>query len=80
MPTLSIKGLPDDLYRRLKRQAEANHRSLNGEIIDCLDRSVAPQPIDIEAWLAEAAALRKRIQLKPMTRRQLDAAKRSGRP
>jgi antitoxin FitA len=35
MPTLTIKGLPHPLYRRLKRQAEAHRRSLNGEIIMC---------------------------------------------
>jgi plasmid stability protein len=40
MPTLTIKGLPDPLYPRLKQQAEAHRRSLNREIIVCLERAV----------------------------------------
>jgi plasmid stability protein len=40
MPALTIKGLPDRLYRSLKRQAQVHRRSLNGEIIVCLERSV----------------------------------------
>ncbi len=48
MPTLTIKGLPDPLYRRLKEQAKAHRRSLNGEIIVCLERAVGsgrPEPL-----------------------------------
>jgi len=31
--TLTLKGLPDEVYGRLKESAVANHRSLNSEII-----------------------------------------------
>lgn len=30
---LSIKGVPDDLAERLRRRAERNHRSLQGELM-----------------------------------------------
>jgi plasmid stability protein len=39
MPTLTIEGLPEPLYRRLREQAEAHHHSLNGEIIVLLGGS-----------------------------------------
>ena len=55
MPTLTIKGLPPALYRRLKAQAAAHRRSLNGEIIICLERSLAGGPIDPTKWLEEAS-------------------------
>jgi plasmid stability protein len=79
MPTLTIKGLPDPLYRRLKQQAEAHRRSLNGEIIVCLERAVGAGRPDPATWLAEARAFRQRLGLRPMTDRQLRAARRTGR-
>ena len=79
MPTLTIKGLPPDLYRRLKAQAEAHRRSLNGEIIVCLERSVAAGPIRPDAWLESVEAFRKRVAVQPLTRRDLQAAKIAGR-
>jgi plasmid stability protein len=80
MPTLTIKGLPDPVYRRLRDQAEAHRRSLNGEIIVCLERAVGAGRVDPLAWLDDARALRERLRLKPLTDRQLRAARQSGRP
>lgn len=79
MPTLTIKGLPDPLYRRLKQQAEAHRRSLNGEIIVCLERAVGAGRVDPRAWLAQARAFRERLRLRPLTDRQLRAARQAGR-
>lgn len=41
MPALTIKGIPDDVYRRLKVNAVRHRRSLNSEVITCLERSLA---------------------------------------
>ncbi len=79
MPTLTIKGLPDALYRRLKQQAEAHRRSLNGEIIVCLERAVGAGQADPDTWLHEARAFRERLRLRPLTDRQLRAARQAGR-
>lgn len=40
MPALTIKGMPDPLYRRLKKRAAEHRRSLNSEILFCLERAV----------------------------------------
>ena len=79
MPTLTIKGLPDALYRRLKRQAEAHRRSLNGEIIVCLERALGASQPDARGWLEQAQRLRNRIRVQPLTDRQLRAARQAGR-
>lgn len=79
MPTLTIKGLPEAIYRRLKQQAEAHRRSLNGEIIVCLERAVGASQPDARAWLAEAERFRTRIGVRPLTDRQLRAARQAGR-
>ena len=79
MPTLTIKGLPDPLYRRLKQQAEAHRRSLNGEIIFCLERAVGATRPEPRAWLAQAVAFRERIGGRALSDRQLRAARQAGR-
>ena len=79
MPTLTIKGLPDPLYRRLRRQAEAHRRSLNGEIIVCLERAVGTGQPDAQRWLTQARQLRERVQVRPLTDGQLRAARQAGR-
>ncbi|HEX9167235.1 MAG TPA: hypothetical protein VF862_15075 [Gemmatimonadales bacterium] len=78
MPTLTIKGLPDPVYRRLKAQAAAHRRSLNGEIIVCLERAVGAS-LDVRTWLAEAEAFRDRVGVRPLSDRDLRAARRAGR-
>jgi antitoxin FitA len=39
MPNLTIKGVPERLYLRLKERAERNRRSLNAEIIVALEEA-----------------------------------------
>ena len=33
MPTLTVRNVPDDLYARLQRRAQAHRRSLSAEVI-----------------------------------------------
>lgn len=37
MPTLNIKGFPEELYRDLAEQAKREHRSMTGEVIYLLE-------------------------------------------
>lgn len=79
MPTLTIKGLPDPIYERLKAQADAHRRSLNGEIIVCLERAVHAARFDPDAWLADARAFRDSLAIEPLTDRELREARQAGR-
>jgi len=36
MATITLKNIPTDLHRKLKKRAEEHHRSLNGEILATL--------------------------------------------
>lgn len=60
MPTLTVKNIPDDVYLQLKQLAAANRRSLNSEIIACLERSVHSQAIDPEQILVSARSIREK--------------------
>lgn len=79
MPTLTIKGLPDPVYRRLKARADAHRRSLNGEIINCLEQAVGAVPFDARAWLAEARAFRAHVALAPLSAPAVRRARQAGR-
>lgn len=59
MATLTIKNVPDALVRRLKRQAASHRRSLNLEVITCLESAAQATPVDVEAMLGRVRALRK---------------------
>jgi len=48
MPTLTIKNIPEDLYTQLKRHAEINRRSLNSEVILCIERAIHSRRIQPE--------------------------------
>jgi plasmid stability protein len=38
---LSIKGVPESLAARLRARAERNHRSLQGELMEIIERAAA---------------------------------------
>lgn len=78
MPTLTLKNVPADLHRRLKRLAEASDRSLNSEILWCLRAAVEARPVDPDEVLARARALRHRFHGR-LTARALGAFKTAGR-
>ncbi len=80
MRTITIKGIPDPLYRRLKRRAAENRRSLNSEVVVCLEEHVRPGRIAPQALLRRADALRKKLALPALTDEVLWAAKNAGRP
>jgi antitoxin FitA len=76
---ITLKGIPDDLYERLKRSAKAHHRSLNSEVIACLERQLAPQVISVDERLARARALRAGLDASKFDPGQIAEAIRAGR-
>jgi plasmid stability protein len=80
MPVLTIKGIPDGLYERLKRRAALHRHSLNREVIVCLEEATNLPAIDPRTWLAEVDQLRNRLTLTPLKEGRLRRAKAAGRP
>ena len=76
MATLTIKNVPDPLLRTLKIQAALHRRSLNHEVIACLETVAGAVPVDPEALLARARAVRRtplRLRLSDRTLNRLKA-------
>lgn len=80
MPTsITLKNVPDDVYRRLKASAEMHRRSLNSEAIVCLEAALLPGPIQAADRLARVRALRAALPGLNFKARDIDAFKREGR-
>jgi plasmid stability protein len=60
--TITLKNIPDDIYDSLKQAADANHRSINSEVIECLERILLPIKISNEERLARARRIRERLK------------------
>ena len=59
--SITLKNIPEPIYQRIKLAAKRNHRSMNNEIIACLEQVLAPQAVDIESRLNEARRLREKF-------------------
>lgn len=76
---LTLKNIPDDLYLRLKVAAETHRRSLNSEVIACLETVFAPARIAPSERLARARQLQAGLSGEFLAD-DIDAMKREGRP
>ena len=80
MANLTIKNAPATLVRRLKRQAAVHRRSLNLEVIACLETATHAAPVDPEALLARARSVRRTPDGPRLTDARLARLKAVGRP
>lgn len=59
--TITLKNIPDELYGKLKETAEINHRSMNSEVVCCLEKVLYPVKISTEERLERARKIRSDI-------------------
>ncbi|WP_412458336.1 FitA-like ribbon-helix-helix domain-containing protein [Nitrosomonas europaea] len=72
--------MPDDVYERLKAAAEIHRRSLNSEIIVCLETVLMPTRISPSERLERARQLRAGLNPKKFQACDIAIMKRQGRP
>ncbi len=80
MANLTIKNVPDRLVKRLKSQAARHRRSLNLEVITCLERAAQSMAVDPETLLARARTVRRSAGGIRVTDKLLKELKVAGRP
>jgi len=72
--TITLKNIPDSIHLALKRAAESNHRSLNGEVIARLEQTLAQRQDRADEHLARARQLRKNFSASTILKiKKLDA-------
>jgi len=79
MANLTIKNVPGPVLRRLKARAATHRRSLNLEVIACLEALVQPVPVDTDSLLARVRGIRQTPKRTKLTDRVLNRLKAAGR-
>lgn len=79
MASITIKNIPDDLYARLKQAARAHHRSVNGELIHCLESVLKPENVPPAEQLSRLRRLREGIPEEGITPESIRQAIDQGR-
>ncbi|MBT3215168.1 MAG: Arc family DNA-binding protein [Deltaproteobacteria bacterium] len=86
MQTVTIENMPDPLFNNLQNSAKAHHRSLNSEIIACLEyqqpktKNKSPKQIaQQEEFLKQVRQRRKQAGLPALTDEFLAESKFEGR-
>jgi antitoxin FitA len=79
MATITFKNIPDDLYERLKQAANAHHRSVNSELIHCLEKTFKPTLVSAAELAEKALALRARVSVARLDVDEINAARNQGR-
>ena len=82
MPAITVRDVPDRVHRRLKRQAEAHNRSLNGEVLQLLEEATlgasGDKPGREERLLEELRRERKRTPAWKISSEEMKRAMREG--
>jgi plasmid stability protein len=79
MPALTVKNIPDELYDHLKASAQTHHRSINSELIHCLETTLLPGRTSATEMLTAARNLRAQVKAKRLSAKDISAAKNESR-
>ena len=80
MPTITLKNIPLDIYERLKEAARMHHRSLNSEVISCLEAMLKPRHISPQERLERLRRVRPAISPETVSPEEIRQAIDEGRP
>lgn len=58
MTSITIRNIPEALQKKLKKRSKINRRSLNSEILACLEDYLMPQRADAEELLKKAEEIK----------------------
>ncbi len=79
MPSITVKNIPEPIYQKLRNRAKAQHRSINSEIIACLEHSTVSNRIDPDEILRQARRMRQDAK-GSLSAEQIQQAIDQGRP
>lgn len=61
MSSITVRNLPERIKKRLSRRTKVTHRSLNNEIIACLEEHLFPEKYEIKNILEKSEQIRNRL-------------------
>ena len=78
MATITLKNVPRAIHLNIKKRAERNHRSINGEIISCLEKILGLCEDEADSLLAKVENVQKNIKF-VVSKKEIQEAKIEGR-
>lgn len=79
MSNITVKSIPRALHEKLRKRAGLHRRSLNSEILACLESSVSSALFNEEVFLRQVQRLREQIKGR-LKDSELRTLKVQGRP
>lgn len=79
MPSLTIRGIPQDILEILRARAGRNHRSLNGEVLVLLETHALAPVTDARRLIEEVREIQRRYDVPTLEHGEIDELKRCGR-
>jgi antitoxin FitA len=79
MHTITVRNVPDEIYQKIKQSAEISHRSINKEIIACIERAIGSHQIDPDLILSKARKSRAKTASFKISDEEITGAKNTGR-
>ncbi len=80
MTSITLKNIPEDIHERLKASAKIHHRSLNSELIYCIEAVLKPRRISVEERLERLRKVRPVISPGAVSADEIQQAIDEGRP
>ena len=80
MASITIKNIPQELYEKLKETASIHHRSINNEMINCLETLLMPKRITASDRIKKARELRSQLNADRIDTNEISNAIFAGRP
>ncbi len=80
MPAITVKNIPDALYENLKFAAQVNHRSINSEIIACLEKELMIEKVSTKQRIENARHLRTKFKRESIHANDIESLINEGRP
>ena len=79
MPTVTLKNIPAHLYDAIKSTAKTHRRSMNSEILYCVEKVLGTHKIDVKEQISAARRLRAKTSTFSISDNELNKAKNEGR-
>ena len=80
MPAITVKNIPDALYENLKLSARVHHRSINSEIIACLEKELLLEKVSTGKRIENARLLRSKLKIEVADVDEIESLIDKGRP
>jgi plasmid stability protein len=80
MASITIKNIPEELYEKLRLTATLHRRSINSEMINCIEKVLMPKRLSTSERLQRAKWIRSKIDPDNINPDEISKAISEGRP